>query len=273
MADVIVIPARYGSTRLPGKPLLPIAGRIMLERVAGVAMLAAKALGDVDVLVATDDARIAAAAEALGLDVAMTSPEISTGSGRALAAIRAADAAPQFIVNLQGDAPFTAPAHVIDILKHAREADAAVTTPVVQLSWPALDALRRHKLAAPASGTTCIRDAAGRAVWFSKAILPFIRNEPKLRQAVPLSPVLQHIGLYCYRRGALEAFEAAAPAPYETLEGLEQLRLIALGIPIDAVPVEAARLQMGGIDSPADLERAERLILEHGDPFVDWRAA
>jgi 3-deoxy-manno-octulosonate cytidylyltransferase (CMP-KDO synthetase) len=273
MADAIVIPARYGSTRLPGKPLLPIAGRIMLERVAGIAMLAARTLGGVEVLVATDDTRIAEAAEALGLRAAMTSPEISTGSGRALAAIRAAGAEPQFIVNLQGDAPFTAPAHLIDILRHARAARAAVATPVVQLSWPALDALRQHKLTAPASGTTCIRDDDGRAVWFSKAILPFLRNEPRLREALPLSPVLQHIGLYCYRRDALEAFEGAAPAPHETLEGLEQLRLIALGIPIDTVVVGPSPLQMGGIDSPADLERAERMIREHGDPFVDWRAA
>jgi 3-deoxy-manno-octulosonate cytidylyltransferase (CMP-KDO synthetase) len=147
-----------------------------------------------------------------------------------------------------------------------------VTTPVVQLSWAALDALRLHKQATPASGTTCIRDERGRALWFSKAILPFVRNEAKLRQEVPLSPVLQHVGLYCYRRTALETFEAAPPAPYEILEGLEQLRLIALGIPIEAVTVEPARLQMGGIDSPADVERAERLIAEHGDPFVDWRA-
>ena len=88
MADLIVIPARYGSTRLPGKPLLPIAGRLLLERVAAIAMAAARQLGDVHVLVATDDERILDKAREHGLEAVMTSPEITSGSGRALAAQR-----------------------------------------------------------------------------------------------------------------------------------------------------------------------------------------
>lgn len=271
MTDLIVIPARYGSTRLPGKPLHPIAGRLLLERVAALAMEAAARLGDVDVVVATDDERILSAANTLGLDAVMTSPDISSGSGRALAAMQVSGRRPDFVVNLQGDAPFTAPEHIVRILEHARQAGADVATPVVQLDWARLDALREHKKTTPASGTTCIRDSAGRALWFSKQVLPFLRKEKELREAGPLSPVLQHIGLYCYRRDALEAFEAAPQSHYEVLEGLEQLRLIEIGLRIDAVLVAPARITMSGVDSPADAERAERLIAEYGDPFRDWR--
>lgn len=271
MNDLIVIPARFGSTRLPGKPLRPIAGRILLERVAAIAMAAAHELGDAEVLVATDDMRIAEAARELGLEAAMTATEITSGSGRALAALRATGRTAGLVVNLQGDTPFTAPAHIVKIVRSARESEADVTTPVVQLDWARLDALVEHKRSTPASGTTCIRDGAGRAVWFSKAVLPFMRKEAELRQQDPLSPVLQHIGLYCYRTAALEAFEAAPPSQYEQLEGLEQLRLIELGLDIRAVIVPPARITMSGVDSPSDVERAERLIAQFGDPFVDWR--
>lgn len=271
MSDLIVIPARYGSTRLPGKPLLPIAGRLLLERVAAIAIDAARQLGDAEVVVATDDERIRAAATGLGLEAVMTSPDITSGSGRALAAMRATGRTPELVVNLQGDAPFTAAAHIVEIVRHARQCSADVTTPVVQLDWARLDAMRQHKLKTPASGTTCIRDASGRAIWFSKDVLPFMRKEAALREAEPLSPVLQHVGLYCYRRAALEAFEAASPSYYEVLEGLEQLRILDLGLRIDAVMVPFAKITMSGVDSPADAARAEALIAEHGDPFIDWR--
>lgn len=271
MTDLIVIPARFGSTRLPGKPLRQIAGRALLERVAAVAYAAAHRIGDVEVLVATDDDRIAAAATGFGLDVVLTSDAITSGSGRALAAMRATGRRFELVVNLQGDAPFTSPSHIVEILSAAHGNGADVTTPVVQLDWARLDALRAHKLATPASGTTCIRAAGGRALWFSKAVLPFIRKEDELRRQGGLSPVLQHIGLYCYRPAALEAFEATPPSQYEQFEGLEQLRLIELGLDIRAVPVEPALITMSGVDSPADVARAERLIAEFGDPFVDWR--
>jgi 3-deoxy-manno-octulosonate cytidylyltransferase (CMP-KDO synthetase) len=271
MNDLIVIPARYGSTRLPGKPLLPIAGRLLIERVAAVALEAARQLGDVDVVVATDDTRICAAAESLGLEAVMTDSSISSGSGRALAAMTALKREPGLVVNVQGDAPFTAPAHIVDIMRAARASGRAVTTPVVRLGWADLDRLRAAKLNTPASGTTCVVGPDGRALWFSKAILPMMRKEDALRASEPLSPVLQHIGLYCYRPAALRRFEAAPESAYEQLEGLEQLRLIALGIDIHAVVVAPAAITMSGVDSPADVERAERLIAERGDPFIPWR--
>lgn len=272
MSELIVIPARYGSTRLTGKPLHPIAGRMLIERVAGIAMMAARELGEADVLVATDDVRILDAVNALGLHGVMTSADITSGSGRALAAMQATGKPYELVVNLQGDAPFTSPGHIVEIVRAARDNGADVTTPAVQLDWARLDAMRAHKQTTPASGTTCVIGPDGRALWFSKAVLPFMRKEAELRSILPLSPVLQHIGLYCYRPAALTAFEAAEPSHYEVLEGLEQLRLLELGFDIRAVIVEPARITMSGVDSASDVERAERLIAEHGDPFVDWRA-
>ena len=114
--DIIVIPARFGSTRLPGKPLLPIAGRTLLDRVVAIARTAAAQAGDCEVVVATDDERIAAHGRELGVDVAMTAADLDSGSVRAFAAASARAAPPAFVVNLQGDAPFTPAAIVAGLL-------------------------------------------------------------------------------------------------------------------------------------------------------------
>ncbi|HUD28704.1 MAG TPA: NTP transferase domain-containing protein, partial [Novosphingobium sp.] len=201
---LIVVPARFGSTRLPGKPLLPIAGRTLLERVTAVARAAAALAGDCEVVVATDDARIADHARTIGAEVAMTAPDLDSGSSRACAAARMRPTPPELVINLQGDAPFVPPAVVAGLVATLREGAADVATPVYRLDWQRLDALRAHKQAAPFSGTTCIRGADGRALWFSKAIVPAIRDEAKLRAAGPFSPVWQHLGLYGYRIAALE---------------------------------------------------------------------
>ncbi len=272
MTDLIVIPARYGSTRLPGKPLHEIAGRMLIERVIALAKQAVRSLPDAELLVATDDARIADVVRRLDIPVAMTDSAITSGSGRALAAMRATGRSFELVVNMQGDAPFTTPAHIAAIVAAAHGNGADVTTPVVRLDWSQLDALRLHKHATPASGTTCVAGADGRAIWFSKAILPFMRKEAELRQAGGTSPVRQHIGLYCYRPAALEQFEATPPSAYEQLEGLEQLRLLELGLDVRVVEVPPAQITMSGVDSPEDVARAEALIAAHGDPFVDWRA-
>jgi len=128
--DIIVIPARFGSTRLPGKPLLPIAGRTLLDRVVAIARTAAAQAGDCEVVVATDDERIAAHGRDLGVDVAMTSTDLDSGSVRAFAAARARQSPPAFVVNLQGDAPFTPAAIVAGLLEVLRQRTAAVVTPV-----------------------------------------------------------------------------------------------------------------------------------------------
>lgn len=264
---LIVVPARYGSTRLPGKPLLPIAGRTLLERVHAVARAAAHLAGGCEVVVATDDPRIADHARQIGADVAMTAAELDSGSSRACAAARSRDRLPELVINLQGDAPFVPPAVVAGLVATLREGAADVATPVYRLDWERLEALRRHKEAAPFSGTTCIREADGRALWFSKTIIPALRDEAKLRAAAPLSPVWQHLGLYGYRMAALEWFAAAPQSPYEVLEGLEQLRFLEGGRSIATVEVDPPSHAMSGIDTPADLALAEEAIARLGDPF------
>lgn len=267
MPDLLVIPARWGSTRLPGKPLQPIAGRTLLERVVRVGQAAAAQAGGCDVVVATDDERIVAHARALGCEAAMTAAAITSGSGRACAAALMRDPRPAIVVNLQGDAPFVPPALVAALIAAARASEAACVTPVVQLDWPALDALRAHKARSPTSGTTCARGADGLAYWFSKAIIPAIRDEAALRAASAPSPVFQHLGLYAYRLEALERFEATPPTPYELIEGLEQLRFLEMGLAVEAVQVPAPAQVVSGIDTPADVAAAEALIARAGDPL------
>lgn len=266
--DLIVIPARFGSTRLPGKPLIAIAGRSLLSRVVHVARAAAALAGRCDIVVATDDPRIAAHAEELGCDVAMTSTELKSGSGRACTAAQLRPERPAIVVNLQGDAPFIPADVVAHLIIAARASDAGCVTPLVRLDWQALDAMRSHKIGSPFSGTTCTRRTDGRALWFSKTILPAIRDEQALRKAGPLSPVFRHLGLYAYRLDALEAFENTPPTPYEQLEGLEQLRFLEMGLPIQTVEVAPPSHAMSGIDTADDVRLAEELIARFGDPHV-----
>ncbi|WP_068092774.1 3-deoxy-manno-octulosonate cytidylyltransferase [Novosphingobium rosa] len=265
--DLIVIPARYGSSRLPGKPLLRIAGRTLLERVVAMARQAATQAGHCTLVVATDDQRIADHAAELGVAVAMTDAALESGSARACAAARQQAQRPQLVVNLQGDAPFIPPATIAGLIETLRRGKADVATPVYRLDWERLDRLRQHKIAAPFSGTTCARAPDGRALWFSKNIIPALRDEAKLRAAGPVSPVWQHLGLYGYRLEALEWFADSAPGTYERLESLEQLRFLEGGRSIDTLEVEPPSHALSGIDTPADVALAEAAIARLGDPF------
>lgn len=269
MKTLIVVPARFASTRLPGKPLALIAGRSMVERVAGLARRATAALDKAEYVVATDDMRILEHCRDAGIPVVMTDPSLPSGSDRALAAVKGLGAKPEFIVNLQGDAPFTPAAHVVAIVKALETSGTDAATPCIRLSWEALDRLRAHKLETPFSGTTLITDPAGRAIWFSKIILPAMRKEAELRKLNPLSPVLQHIGLYGFRLDALKRYCGMPESRYERLEGLEQLRLIENGLTIQAVEVQPGRIAMPGIDTAEDIALAERLVAAHGDPDLD----
>lgn len=268
--DLIVVPARFGSQRLPGKPLIPIAGQTLLARVVAIAREGARRAGNVDVVVATDDRRILDHAHSLGCDAVMTDPAIASGSGRAWAAARSRRDAPPIVVNLQGDAPFVQPATIATLIAALRASSCGVATPVIQLAWPALDALRAHKAVSPFSGTTCTRRPDGRALWFSKAIIPAIRDEAQVRERDLLSPVFRHIGLYAYTFAALQRFEETTPTCYERLEGLEQLRFLEVGDDILTVAADPSPHSMSGIDTAADVAMAERLITEHGEPRLSW---
>ena len=265
----IAIPARYGSSRFPGKPLAEIGGRSMLSRVVDVAKRAVVLSGvtDLSIFVTTEDKRIAEHAEEIGVPCIMTPENCATGSDRVLAALRQLDHWPDFIINLQGDAPFTPPS-VLRAMFEAYTANpgAQVITPAQVLSWADLDRLRDSKKKTPFSGTTVTVDESGNALWFSKAILPAIRNEEALRKESTLSPVRQHLGLYGFRTDALEKFCALAQGVYEKLEGLEQLRMLENSMPVQVVEVSLPEGTLhAGIDTPEDLKRAEKFIKTHGE--------
>ncbi|MGJ8561417.1 MAG: 3-deoxy-manno-octulosonate cytidylyltransferase [Litorimonas sp.] len=252
MKSLIVIPARYASTRFPGKPLAEIGGIPMLQRTADVA----RRIGNF--VVATDDSRIENFCATHNLPVVMTDPDLPSGSDRAKAAADLFDPDADIIVNLQGDAPFTPPSYVqacLDAL--VRDPDADIATPIVALSWAALDEFRAAKQTTPFSGTCAIVDDAGRARWFSKNIVPAIRKEAALRQGSETSPVLQHVGLYAYRRDALARYVTLPASAYEALEGLEQLRALENDMIIACARVDSHPMSQAGIDTPEDVARAE----------------
>lgn len=263
MNIAIIIPARWGSTRFPGKPLVKIAGKTMLERVVERARDVAQANPEIDIMVATEDARIQDYCATINARCIMTSEDCLTGSDRVLEAAQKSGKEYDFVLGLQGDAPFTpldALTKMIAAFKEKPELE--VVTPVVQMSWTALDSLRESKKTTPFSGTTAIIDKSGKALWFSKNIIPGIRKEDKLRaDGSEFSPVFQHIGLYGFRFSVLEKFVTLPQGHYEGLEGLEQLRLLENGITIQAVSVEIEHQELqGGIDSPEDVTRVEEIL-------------
>lgn len=262
MKTLIVIPARYGSTRLPGKPLAVIAGRTLLQRVVDIAKTASANSPLIHYVVATDDERIAAHAAALEAPCVMTSPTCPTGTDRVREAMEQTDFQADFIINLQGDAPLTPPDFLSAMMASFEKEPCDVVTPVTQMSWEDLDKLRENKKSTPFSGTTvAFNENTGLAYWFSKNILPALRKEDTLRKQSRLSPVWRHIGLYGYSRAMLTRFATLAEGHFEKLEGLEQLRVIENGYSIRCVRVDyQGRPSMSGIDSPEDIARAEELI-------------
>jgi len=254
MRTAVIIPARWGSTRLPGKPLAAVAGVPMVQRLWAIAR-AAEAVSDV--LVATDDGRIADAVAAFGGTAVMTPVECRNGTERAHAAVSSMDNPPEVVINLQGDAVLTPP-WIIGAVAGAFDDDAvAMATPAVALDDSQLAALTAHKRDHPASGTTVTFDTAGDALYFSKSIIPFRRK--------PGAPVYRHIGIYGYRRDTLARLIALPEGTLERTEGLEQLRALENGIRIRVVPVDYRGRTHWSVDSPADLTKAEHLIKAEGE--------
>lgn len=261
MKTALIIPARYASTRFPGKPLTMIGGQTMLSRVVDIAKKVTAEVSDITFAVATEDERILKHAEELGVQAVMTSDTCKTGSDRVLQAAQKIGDDFDFIIGLQGDAPFTpagALIKMINTFKHNPNLE--VITPVINLRWEELDKLREQKNITPFSGTTAVIDKNGKALWFSKNILPAIRKEESYREN-EYSPVHQHLGLYGYRADILKKFVSLPEGVYEKLEGLEQLRLLENGITIQTVKLDVALgLAQAGIDSPEDVERAEKML-------------
>ncbi len=255
----IVIPARYGSTRLPGKPMASILGRSLLSRVWGIAQ-AVK--GVARVVVATDDQRVADHAGAFCADVVMTSPDCTNGTERAWDAVRAEDNPPGAVINLQGDAVLTPP-WVVQGLVDAFQADPSVSmvTAAVQLTWATYDDFVQHKQNSPSSGTTVVMDPHGRALYFSKTIIPNLRKPDRTASC----PVFRHIGIYGYSLSALSRLVALPPSPLEQVEQLEQLRALENGIPIQVVPVDYRGRSHGSVDTPEDIAVVEAIIRREGE--------
>ena len=265
LKTIIVIPARYNSNRLPGKPLAMINGQTMLQRVVRLSQAAAEVLDNVSLVVATDDERIKHHCKELGVTSIMTSSECFTGTDRVAEVVHQLEDKPDFILNMQGDAPFTPPSILRAMLDAFIASPCDVITPVMQLTWEQLDKLRQDKLITPFSGTTAIFDSVtGKAFWFSKNIIPSIRKESDLRNESCKSPVFRHIGLYGYSLRALEDYANLPQGKFEELEGLEQLRLLENGFIVRCVTVDCDdSISMFGIDSPEDIGRAEELITKN----------
>ncbi|MEM8709818.1 MAG: 3-deoxy-manno-octulosonate cytidylyltransferase [Planctomycetota bacterium] len=261
MRIAAVIPARYGSTRFPGKPLADVAGRSLIQRVYEIAR-AAEGVGEV--LVATDDERIASHVEGFGGRAVMTPASCRNGTERVHSAILALEEqdseAPDAVINLQGDAVLTPPWVLEAVAAEMRaHPELPMVTPAARLDAASLSLLSEAKAAGEVGGTTVVFNQAGDALYFSKAVIPFVRD------ASGGAPTFRHIGLYGYRRNALETLIGLPPSPLELTEGLEQLRALDNGMPVRVVEVDYRGRRHLAIDSPEDLKRVEAIIAEDGE--------
>jgi 3-deoxy-manno-octulosonate cytidylyltransferase (CMP-KDO synthetase) len=238
----VVIPARYASTRLPGKPLAEIAGRPLVAHVYDRARAIA---GESRVIVATDDERVAAAVRAFGGEARLTRPDHPSGTDR-LAEV-AADLDCDLVVNVQGDEPLVDPGDVrAAVACLASDAGLAIAT----LRYPMRDA---EAFASPHVVKVAI-DGRGRAIYFSRAPIPHWRGHGG---APAPGLTFKHLGVYVYRREVLLALAGLPPAPLELTESLEQMRALEHGYAIGTV--EAGHDAVG-VDTPADLDHVRRLI-------------
>lgn len=239
-----VIPARYGSTRFPGKPLVPIAGKPMIRHVYERAAAATR-IGAV--LVATDDRRIAAAVAAFGGDAVLTASTHPTGTDRIAEAVANTDA--DLVVNVQCDEPLI-PSRVLDRLVAAmQDSEADMGTVAVPLGLSSVDVEDPNRV-------KVVVDRAGYALYFSRAPIPWLRPGGE-----PVAPLL-HWGLYAYRRAFLERFVRWPRGELENCEMLEQLRALENGARILVVQADEPTI---GVDVPADVARVESLIREQGE--------
>jgi 3-deoxy-manno-octulosonate cytidylyltransferase (CMP-KDO synthetase) len=260
----ILIPSRYGSTRYPGKSLAPLRGatgqaRSLIRRTWDAAC---QVSGIGQVVVATDDPRIEAEALGFGAEVAMTSPDCVNGTERCAEALDKLGATPEIVVNLQGDAPLTPP-WFVEALVAAMQArpEIAVATPVLRCDARAMDSFIADRRAGRVGATTAVFDANGRALYFSKEVLPYTGRALAEGETCP---VFHHVGVYAYRPGALRRYVAMPPGPLEQWEGLEQLRFMENGDDVFCVEVEARGADFWELNNPEDVPRIERVLAQRG---------
>ena len=265
---LIVIPARYASTRLPGKPLVKIAGVEMIKRVADIAAAICRHNENCHYTVATDDARILAFCEGAGIPAVMTAETCRSGTERCWDAVCRRSDTPDFVINLQGDNPLCPPWVIQELIDAWKAYPADVFTPCIHLDWAEYDRLVQAKQTTPFSGTTVLTDKDGYALAFSKNIVPAIRKPDKARATLAMSPVRRHVGLYAYTYSALKQYFSLPESDYELgcVEGLEQMRFIFNGLRIKMVETSyRGRKTTSGVDSPEDVARVEAILQEYGE--------
>lgn len=263
MTAAIVVPARYASTRYPGKPLVPLkgAGGIPKPLIRRSWEAACAVPGVTRVVIATDDDRIADAARGFGAEVAMTPESSRNGTERCAAALAELPDA-DIIVNLQGDAPLTPPAFVTALLEAmAAEPAIQVATPVLRVTPEILRRLLADQRAGRVGGTTAAIGTGGDALYFSKSVIPHV---PEAAIGSGDLPVFLHIGVYAYRRAALAAYAALPPTPLELLEGLEQLRFLEHGHRVRVVEVASPGYDIWELNNPQDVVPIEAALAARG---------
>jgi len=262
MGVLLVIPARYASTRYKGKALATLTGatgqnKTLIQR----SWEAAQAVSGIDrVVVATDDTRIRDAAEAIGAEVVMTSPACENGTERCAEAHDALGARYDVVVNLQGDAPLTPPWFIEELIA-ALDAHptAEVATPVLRASGRALAGFHEDRRAGRVGATTAVFGIEGKALYFSKEVIPYTTED---YPAADPTPVFHHVGVYAYLPSALAAYPRWRPGNLERLEGLEQLRFLERERPVLCVEVDARGRPFWELNNPEDIPRIEAMLAE-----------
>ncbi|HSQ99286.1 MAG TPA: manno-octulosonate cytidylyltransferase [Sphingomicrobium sp.] len=263
MNIVILIPARFASSRYPGKPLVDLKGatgkaKPLIQRSVEAARRVSGVSG---VFVVTDDERIAEACRPAGVGVIMTSSECRNGTERCAEAVAQLHE-PDLVVNLQGDALLTPPYFVEALIRHMEHRpDALVATPAMRLRSSEVDALKREELAGRVGGTTVVTSSDGRALYFSKRLIPFL---PPWALEAELTQMKLHVGVYAYRARALHLYLETPLGELETLEGLEQLRFLDAGVPIDVVEVETPPFALRELNNPEDVAPIEEALAAAG---------
>ena len=263
MKTVILIPARYQSSRYPGKPLVELRGssgtpKPLIQR----SVEAARRVPGVDgVFVTTDDGRIAGVCQKVGVGVIMTSPECRNGTERCAEAMVSLHQ-PDLVINFQGDALLTPPGFVTALIDHmAANPDCMVATPAMRQRSPEVRVLQAEEAAGRVGGTSVVTADDGRALYFSKKLIPYL---PQGALDGEMSPVRLHIGVYAYRPRALDTYAATPVSDLEQLEGLEQLRFLAAGIAVDVVDVETPPFILRELNNPEDVAPIEAALAEAG---------
>lgn len=263
MNTVILIPARYQSSRFPGKPLVELRGsggaaKPLIQRSIEAAR---RVPGISGVFVTTDDERIADACSGFGVGVIMTSPECRNGTERCAEALSSLHD-PDLVINFQGDALLTPPGFVEALIgRMQQDRDALVATPAMQLRSDEVRSLQEEEAAGRVGGTSVVTDDGGYALYFSKRLIPHL---PAGALDGEMSPVRLHVGVYAYRPEALERYVSTPVSELEQLEGLEQLRFLAAGVPMAVVDVATPPFALRELNNPEDVAPIEQALAEAG---------